>query len=101
MSAAKARKAKHRAAVKTYPATINGRRVRVTIPEDPTPEEVLRDALRANLSPAAVAAIAAYLQPAHTKDASVNRQLAWFQDLLVEALGGDEAFNRIADEVGL
>ena len=97
---AKAKGQRH-AAVKTYPATIDGRRVRVTIPEDPKPEEVLRDALRQNLSPQAVAAIAAYLQPAHTKDESVNRQLAWFQDLLVEALGGDEALNRIADELGL
>jgi hypothetical protein len=94
-------KARRRAAVKTYPATIDGRRVRVTIPEDPKPEEVLRDALRENLSPQAVAAIAGYLQPAYTRDESVNRQLAWFQDFLVEVLGGDEALNRIADELGL
>jgi len=30
-----------------------------------------------------------------------NRQVQWFAEQLVEALGGDDAFNRVCDELGL
>ena len=72
---------------KTYEATIRGRKTRVTIPEDPKPEELLIDAIRENLTPEAVAAIAAWLQPATTRDANVNRQIEWFRQQLVLAIG--------------
>ena len=86
---------------KTYEADAGDRKVRVTVPEDPKPEDMLADAVRDNLSPKAVATIVAYLQSASTNDADVDAQVAWFAEQLVEALGGYEAQNRLAEEVGL
>ena len=84
-----------------YEADAGDRKVRVTVPEDPKPEDILADALRDNLSPKALVTIAAYLQSVRTLDQDVVRQVGWFRELLVEVVGGDEAFNRFADEVGL
>ena len=64
-------------------------------------EAILRDVLKDNLSPEAVAVIAAWLQPAHCGAEQVDRQVRWFAEQLVEALGGDDAFNRVCDELGL
>ena len=86
---------------KTYEAKVNGRRTRVTVPDDPGPEEMLIDAIQDNLSPQAVAAIAAFLQPATTKSAEVNRQIRWFADLLTAVVGGGEEHNRLCEEAGL
>jgi hypothetical protein len=86
---------------KTYSAnTSDGRTVKVTVPEDPKPEELLDDALRDNLSPEAIAVIVAYLQPARSKDAAADRQVRWFSDRLVALLGADQ-FRRMQDELGL
>jgi len=63
-------------------------------------ERELVDALRELLSPEAVGAIVAWLQPATTKNAQVNIEIEWFRDTLLEMLGVDE-FNRICEEVGL
>jgi len=79
----------------------NGRKVRRTVPPDPAPAEILIDAIKDNISPEAVAVIAAYLQPVHCGDERVDRQVQWFAEQLVEALGGDDAFNRMCDELGL
>jgi len=93
---------------KTCRVLHHGRAVRVTVP--PRHEtvaysgeaaEVLRDVLRDTLSAQAVAAIAAYLQPVRTMDAEVVRQVRWFADLLTQAVGGEEEFNRLCKEVGL
>ena len=62
---------------------------------------VLQDVLSDALSPQAVAAIVAYLQPAQTKDKAVNHELAWFADRLTELVGGPEMQGRLAEEVGL
>lgn len=86
---------------KVYDAEIRGKKCRVTVPEDPKPEELLTDALRENLSPHAVAAIAAYLQPIRTMDPEVVRQLRWFAGLLTEVVGGEDELNRLCEEVGL
>ena len=87
---------------KTYKhARPDGTIVRVTVPEDPKPEELLIDALRENLSPHAVAAIASWLQPATVADASVNQEIGWFRGVLIDALGGYEQQNRLAEELGL
>ena len=86
---------------KTYQTTMDGKKVSVTIPEDPCDEDTLLEALRDNFSPHAVAAIVAYLQPARTNNPDVDRQLAWFRDRLVELVGGDELFNRLCEELGL
>ena len=86
---------------KTYEAKANGRKRRVTVPDDPKPEEMLIDALRDNLSPHAVAAMAAYLQGATTKNQDVNRQVHWFAELLATVVGGEDEINRLAEEVGL
>ena len=64
-------------------------------------EQDLFDALKDNLSPQAVAAIVAYLQPAKTKDKAVNHELEWFTSRLTELVGGPEMQGRLADEVGL
>lgn len=86
---------------KTYEATIRGRKTRVTIPEEPKPADLLADAIRENLTPDAVAAIAAYLQPARTRDENVNRQNAWFSEQLVLAIGGHDALNQAMEDLGL
>lgn len=44
----------------------------------------LATAIRDNLSPQAVAAIVAYLQPVSTRDPQVNGEVAWFSEQLVE-----------------
>jgi len=83
----------------TYEAEHGGRKVRVTVPEA-IDEAVLFDALSNNLSPHAVAAIAAYLTAARVKNRDVQRQIEWFAGMLVDMLGVDE-FNRLIEEVGL
>ena len=87
---------------KTYETTQDGKKTRVTIPENQRDQDTL-EALKDNLSPQAVAAIAAYLvaRPAAAPNASVNRELNWFTDRLVELAGGDEAFNRLCEELGM
>jgi len=64
-------------------------------------KDVLRDVLKDNLSPEAVAVVAAWLQPARCCDEQVDRQVRWFAQELVELLGGDDAFNRVCEELGL
>ena len=92
----------------TYEADHKGRKVRVTVPErhesvaySGDAVEVLRDALRDNLSPHAIAAIAAYIQPVRTMDPRLVRQVRWFADLLIEMVGGGDEHNRLCEEVGL
>ena len=87
---------------KTYETMLNGRKTRVTVPENED-ADVLAQALKDTLSPEAVAAIAAYLvaRPAEAPNRAVNRELNWFTDRLVELVGGDEAFNRLCEEMGL
>ena len=86
---------------KTYDVEVGGKRRRVTVPEDPRPEDVLTDALRETLSPQAIATIAAYLQPARTNDPDANRQIDWFRQELVEMVGGVHELNRLSEEIGL
>jgi len=86
---------------KTYEAKIDGRKTRVTVPSDPDPEEILVDAIRDTLSPQAVAVIAAFLQPARTANNDVDKQIRWFADTLVKAVGGQDTMNGLYDEVGL
>ena len=88
---------------KTYETTLNGNKTRVTIPDNPRDDETLFEALKDNLSPEAVAAIVTYLvaRPTAAPNASVNRELNWFTDRLVELVGGDEAFNRLCEKLGL
>jgi hypothetical protein len=63
-------------------------------------DNVLAEALRENLSPEGVAAIAAHLQALHpSKNKSADRQVVWFHDFLVGLLGDDE-YNRLCDELG-
>ncbi len=69
--------------------------------KNPRRETDLAAAIRENLSPQAVAAIVAYLQPVATRDLKVNQQVAWFGEQLVDALGGHEQVGRLMDELGL
>ena len=86
---------------KIYETEVNGKKRRVTVPQDPKPEDLLTDALRENLSPQAAAAIAAYLQPVRTADPQVDRQVCWFAELLTKVVGGQNEMNRLCEEVGL
>ena len=62
--------------------------------------EALIDALRDNLTPEAVAAIACWLQPASTNDSDVNAEIQWFTRTLVEMIGRDD-FGRMVNELGI
>ena len=84
----------------TYEVEHGDRKVRVTVPEA-IDEQVLFDAIRDNLSPHAVAAIVAYLQPVRTNNPDVDRQVHWFAERLTELLGDDQLQNRLAEELGL
>lgn len=63
--------------------------------------ESLIAALRENLSPEAVAAIASWLQPASISDENVSREVRWFAEQLAQALGGWDQQNRLAEDLGL
>jgi len=85
---------------KTFEVEVGGKKRRVTVPDDPRPEDILLDALRETLSPQAVAAIAAHLHGiVRTKDEKVNREVAWFTEQLLEILG--DRYNGLCDEIGL
>ena len=88
---------------KTYETTLDGKRTRVTIPENPVVDDTLSETLKDNLSPEAIAAIAAYVAagPTAGPNASVNKELHWFVDQLVDLVGGDKAFNQLCEELGL
>lgn len=69
-------------------------------------QEAFEKVIRDNLSPEAVAAIIAFLQPAAfykpaNEDAmQALRQVEWFADTLVEMLGVEE-HNRLMEDLGL
>lgn len=85
---------------KTYEAEHNGRKVRMTVPPNAEAADALADAMKDNLGPETVAAIAAFLDAATTKSDKVNRQMEWFVAQLIKMVGGDAAMNRLCDEVG-
>ena len=60
----------------------------------------LDDAIRDNLSPEAVVAIAAHIRAASCKTASVNKEMQWFANHLVNLIG-IENYNPIIEEIGL
>jgi len=65
-----------------------------------SPREVVQEVMRDNLSPQAVAAIAAHLHGiVKTKDEKVNREVAWFTAQLLDMLG--EQYNALCEEIGL
>jgi hypothetical protein len=71
----------------------------VTVPESDE-ANALAEAIRENLSPEGVAAIAAHLQALYpSKSESADREVVWFHALLVGLLGSDE-YNRLIDELG-
>ena len=91
----------------TYEAEVNGKKVRVTVPPrhetvaySGDAKDVLSDILRDNLSPQAVAVIAGHLHGmVNTKNKSVNREVAWFTEQLLDMVGDD--YNALCEEVGL
>jgi hypothetical protein len=85
---------------KTYEITrSDGKKVRVTVPEND--EQQIFDAIREQLSPHAVAAIASCLQINRTNNPEVDRQVHWFAEELCKLLGGHEQQSRLAEELGL
>ncbi len=71
--------------------------------DDPTDDDSqrLQEAIRDTLTPHAVAAIAAHLQPARSGDPDVDREVAWFTAQLIELLGGPQGYNGLIEEIGL
>jgi len=65
-----------------------------------TASEVMRDVLKDNMSPEAVAAIVSYLQPVSTTSGTVNKEIEWFSGQLAELLGGYDQQTRLAGELG-
>lgn len=63
-------------------------------------EAELFEHLREQLSPEAVAAIAAWLQPASTNNLEVDRQIQWLIDKIIEMLGADQ-YNALCEDLGL
>ena len=73
---------------------------------DAVDQEAFERVMRDNLSPEAIAAVIALLQPAGgyrndtpANDAAIN-EVNWFRDTLMEMVGRDE-FNRLINEIGL
>ena len=69
----------------------------------PQPEHMLAVALRENLSPHAVALLAAKCQPHYGNGEAgqmAEREVAWFTEFLVGLTGTDE-YNRLCDELGV
>jgi hypothetical protein len=60
---------------------------------------ILKDALRDNLSPEAVAMLAASIDHEVVKDEKVASEVKWFRDLLVEMVGGEDEVNRVCDDL--
>ena len=89
---------------KTYEANIHGKKVRVSVPPATDWVEVMRDGLRENLSPHAIATIAfavnAHLARGGTTG-QMYEQVDWFQQRLVALLGGQDAYERVCREAGL
>lgn len=81
---------------KTDQTTPQGKQVPVAVE---TTNDLL-SAIRENFSPQTVAAFAAHLRAASTKDDDVNRQIQWFTQQLINLLGASE-YNRLIEEVGL
>ena len=90
---------KRRNRPETYEAKVNGKKVRVTVPEND--ESDLFAAVREQMSPHAVAAIVSFLQPVRTNNGDVDRQVHWFAEELVKLVGGYEQQSRLAEELGL
>ena len=69
----------------------------------PQPQHMLTVALRENLSPHAVALIAAKCQPHYGKGEAGQKaegEVAWFTEFLVGLIGSDE-YSRLCDELGV
>ena len=86
---------------KNRKTTTGGWKEPTTVAEHNAMNTMLAIGLRENLNPHAAAAIAAYLQPVRTMDPDVVRQVRWFRELLTELVGGEDAMNRLCEEVGL
>lgn len=76
-----------------------GKGRKVTVPGND--EQDLFDAVREQLSPHAIAAIASCLQTSRTNNPDVDRQVGWFQEQLCQLVGGYEQQSRLAEELGL
>jgi len=92
---------------KTYEADFRGKKVRVSVPQrhamvaySGDAKDVLRDVLRDNISPQAVAVIAGHLHGmVNTKSDAVNREVAWFTEQLLDMVG--DQYNALCEEAGL
>ena len=80
---------------------IGGEPPGVAVLENVEPAKMLADALRENLSPLALACIWSYLQACDPPDAVTACQVRWFEDMLIDILGGAEEGDRLCDEAGV
>jgi hypothetical protein len=92
------------AAPQTHEAEFKGRKVRVTVPENDRPEDLLDDALKENLRPEAVATLANAVRVhvnGRRTNREVRRQLDWLADHLVKLVGGEREYHDLLKEAGL
>ena len=88
--------------LKTHEAEFKGRKVRVTVPENDD-ANALGEAIKDNLSPAAVATLANAVRVqvnGRRTNPEVRRQLDWLANRLVTMLGGEEAYHDLLKEAG-
>lgn len=89
---------------RTHEVEHKGHKVRVTVPEDDSPEDRLNDAIKNSLSPEVVAALANAVR-VHINGRRTNRevrsQLEWLANRLVELVGGEQAYHDLLKEAGL
>ena len=63
--------------------------------------EVMREVLRENLSPKAIATIAFHLRGENHPTGPATSEVAWFTEQLVEMFGGNDQYARLAEELNL
>jgi hypothetical protein len=76
----------------------NGKKV--SIPEDNSPEDLLKDALVDNFSPGAIVAIASLIYDPKANIESINIEVRYLRDLL-KSMVGNEEYNETLEVLGL
>ena len=63
--------------------------------------DALRDAMKENFTPEAIALMVANLQVAKSEHSSAHRQVEIFTQFLVDLVGGHKAVNALFEEIGV
>ena len=63
--------------------------------------DALRDAMKENFTPEAIALMVAHLQGAKSENGNAQRQVEMFSQFLVDLVGGHKAVNSLFEEIGV